>query len=169
MIIENSNLSDVSKIFELYSMATAYMKSKNQVHWPEFSKELINHEIEEKRQWKLVIDGHIACIWAIDFNDDLIWGDKNNDPSIYIHRITTNPSFRGQNLVKQLIDWANDFGKSKDLQYIRMDTVGMNHGLINHYARIGFQFLGTKKLENTDRLPAHYKDGEVCFFQKEIS
>ena len=131
MIIENSNLSDVSKIFELYSMATAYMKSKNQVHWPEFSKELINHEIEEKRQWKLVIDGHIACIWAIDFNDDLIWGDKNNDPSLYIHRITTNPSFRGQNLVKQLIDWANDFGKSKDLQYIRMDTVGMNHGLIN--------------------------------------
>ncbi len=56
MIIENSNLTDMPKIFDLYRIATTYMKSKNQVYWPEFSKELTLNEIEENRQWKLLID-----------------------------------------------------------------------------------------------------------------
>jgi ribosomal protein S18 acetylase RimI-like enzyme len=168
MKIENSELKDLSKIFDLYELATDYMKSKNQVHWPTFPRDLIINEIEENRQWKLIIEEQIACIWATTLNDELIWGDKNNEPSLYIHRIATNPDFRGQNLVKKLINWANEFGKSKNLNFIRMDTVGLNKGLIGHYEKFGFQFLGTKKLENTIELPEHYSNGEVCYFQKEI-
>lgn len=168
MTIKNSKLSDVSKIFDLYSVATNYMQSKNQVCWSEFPEELIVNEIEENRQWKLLIDGKIACIWATTLNDELIWGTDHKEPSVYIHRIAISPDFRGQKLVKKLIDWANDFGKKQNLQYIRMDTVGLNEGLISHYEKLGFQFLGTKELENTDGLPEHYKEGEVCYFQKEI-
>jgi len=126
MKIENSNLTDLIKIFDLYKIATDYMKSKNQVYWPVFSKELIINEIEENRQWKLLINGQIACIWSTALNDELIWGNKSKEPSLYIHRIVTNPEFRGQNLVKKLIDWANEFGKKKKIKYIRMDTVGLN-------------------------------------------
>jgi GNAT superfamily N-acetyltransferase len=168
MTIENSKRTDIPKIFELYRIATDYMKSKNQVYWPEFPKELIISEIEENRQWKLLINEQIACIWATALNDELIWGNENNEPSLYIHRIATNPKFRGQNLVKKLIDWANEYGKNKSLKHIRMDTVGLNKGLISHYEKLGFEFLGTKKIENTNGLPEHYKDGEVCYFQKEI-
>ena len=167
-IIKNSDLSDIPRIFEFYRIATGFMKSKNQVHWPEFSEELIINEIEESRQWKLLIDQQIACIWATTLNDELIWGEQNNEPSLYIHRIATNPDFRGQKLVKQLIDWANDFGKNNKLNYIRMDTVGLNKALIEYYEKLGFQFLGTKKLKNTNGLPDHYKSGEVCYFQKEV-
>lgn len=168
MTIENSGQVDVPEIFDLYTIASNYMKSKNQVHWPEFPKELIISEIEENRQWKLLIDEQIACIWATTLNDELIWGNKKNEPSLYIHRIAANPNFRGQNLVQKLINWANEFGKNKSLKYIRMDTVGLNNGLIGHYEKLGFQFLGSKELENTDGLSEHYKAGEVCYFQKEI-
>jgi GNAT superfamily N-acetyltransferase len=168
MEILNSNLADLPTIFDLYRVATEYMKSKNQVYWPEFPKELIVKEIEEKRQWKIIIDGQIACIWAITQNDELIWGNKNNEASVYIHRISTNPKFRGQNLVKQIVNWANDYCKRNSLKFIRMDTVGFNNGLINHYEKLGFDFLGTKELENTDGLPNHYNDGEVCLFQIEV-
>ena len=168
MTIENSEHTDIDKIFDLYRIATNYMKSKNQVHWPEFSKDLIVNEIEENKQWKLLIDGQIACIWATTLNDELIWGSKKNEPSLYIHRIATNPNFRGKNLVEKLISWANEFGKKRNLEYLRMDTVGLNNGLINHYEKLGFQFLGTKEIENTNGLPEHYKKGEVCYFQKTI-
>jgi predicted acetyltransferase len=117
MIIENSCQTDIPKIFDLYCMATDYMKSKNQVYWPEFSKELIINEIAENRQSKLLINDQIACIWATTLNDELIWGNEN-EPSLYIHRITTDPKFRGQNLVKKVMDWANEFGKNKSLKYI---------------------------------------------------
>ncbi len=168
MIIENSNLNDISKIFDLYRVATDYMKSKDQVYWPRFSEELIVNEIKEHRQWKLVINEKIACIWATTLNDELIWGNDNKDPSLYIHRIATVPEFRGQNLVQKLVDWANEFGKKKNLKYIRMDTVGLNKGLIRHYKKFGFEFLGTKKIVNTAGLPEHYKRDKVCYFQKEI-
>lgn len=168
MIIKNSQLTDIPKIFDLYEKATAYMKSKKQVYWPEFPKQLVIDEIEESRQWKLVIDGEIACIWATTFTDELIWGDKNIEPSLYIHRIATDSNFRGRNLVGKLIDWANAYGKENNLKYLRMDTVGHNKGLITHYEKLGFQFLGIKPLENTIGLPDHYKEGEVCFFQKEV-
>lgn len=167
MIIKNSKLIDITIILDLYKIATDYMKSKNQVYWPEFPKELITNEIEENRQWKLLIDGKIACIWATTMNDELIWGNKK-ELSLYIHRIATNTEFRGQNLVKKLINWADEFGKNKDLKYIRMDTVGLNKGLIGHYEKLGFEFLGTKRLEKTNGLPEHYKNGEVCYFQKDI-
>ena len=168
MIIKNSELADVPSIVDLYKIATAYMKSKNQVHWPEFPKKLITNEITENRQWKLLIDDQIACIWATTLNDELIWGEESNAPSVYLHRITTSPDYRGQNLVKHVLDWATIFGKNKNLKYIRLDTVGLNKGLINHYEKLGFQFLGTKKLKNTNGLPEHYTKGEVCYFQKEI-
>lgn len=169
MNIKNSLLEDLPEIFDLYKIGTEYMKSKNQVHWPEFPKDLIVNEIKENRQWKLIINDKIACVWATTLKDELIWGIKNNEPALYIHRIAANPSFRGQNLVKNIITWANQFGKENCLKYIRMDTVGFNSGLISHYEKLGFQFLGTTKLENTNGLPDHYNEGDVCLFQKEVS
>lgn len=168
MKIKNSDINDISKIFELYRTATDYMKSKKQVAWPEFPIDLITEEIKEFRQWKILIDDKIACIWATTLNDELIWGNKNADPSVYIHRIAAHPNFRGQNLVKHIINWADSYCLENNLQYVRMDTVGFNEGLIGHYGKLGFEFLGTKELEDTKRLPEHYKEGPVCLFQREI-
>jgi len=61
MEVLNSTLQDLSNIFDLYKTATEYIKSKNQAAWPTFSKNLIITEIEENRQWKLLIDGKIAA------------------------------------------------------------------------------------------------------------
>lgn len=166
MKIINSDLNDISKIFELYRIATDYMKLKKQVAWPDFERELIIKEIKDQRQWKILIDNEIACIWATTLNDELIWGKENNEPSVYIHRIATNPDFRGRNLVKHIVDWADNYCIDNNLKYVRMDTVGLNKGLINHYKKLGFNFLGTKELDNVKDLPEHYSEGPVCLFQR---
>jgi len=165
MEIFNSTIDDIPKIFELYRIATAYMKSKNQVSWPEFPIELVQREIEEKRQWKLMDDNEISCIWATTLDDALIWGKRNQDPAVYIHRIATNLDFRGQGFVQTIVSWAQAYCRTNDLRYIRLDTVGLNEGLIKHYGKHGFEFLGTAKLKDTHGLPDHYNDGDVCLFQ----
>ena len=166
MNIENSNLTDISEIFRLYKLATDFQKLKfpdNQ--WPVFDKELINKEIIENRQFKLIINNKIACVWAITFSDAQIWEEKENNSSIYIHRIATNPEFRGQNFVQKIVNWAKEYAIDKNKEYIRMDTCGKNDRLINHYKRCGFDFLGIKKLKNTSELPAHYHNADVCYFE----
>lgn len=165
MRITNSRIIDIPEIFRLYRLAIAFQKTRNSVLWPEFSKELVSKEIMENRQWKLIIDQQIACVWAITFSDPEIWGEKDADKAMYIHRIATNPEFRGHKFVEHIVRWSKTYAKEKGLDYIRLDTVGENKGLIAHYTNCGFQYLGLFKLENTSSLPAHYQNSSVSLFE----
>ncbi|WP_316837747.1 GNAT family N-acetyltransferase [Pedobacter nutrimenti] len=168
MEIQNSVNKDIQEIFRLYKIATDFQKSKFIVHWPEFELNLVQTEINENRQWKILIDGKIACVWATTFNDPQIWEERNDDPAVYIHRIAVNPEFRGQNLVQQIAEWAKLYALSNEKRFVRMDTVGENTGLINYYTKCGFDFLGLLKLQNTEGLPAHYNNAIVSLFQIEV-
>jgi len=165
MTIENSSLQDINEIFKLYQFAREFQKIKGAVLWQEFDKTLIETEIIENRQWKITIDSQTACVWATTFNDAQIWEERNNEPSVYIHRIATNPIFRGRNLVGEIVKWAKTYAEENNKKFIRMDTVGENRGLIDYYQKCGFEFLGLLTLKKTEELPAHYQNATVSLFQ----
>ncbi len=166
MEITNSTPEDIDAIFELYRLATVFQKDKFPDNlWPQFDERLITSEIAEKRQWKLIIEKQIACIWAVTFNDPQIWEEKDADPAIYLHRIATNPNFRGHQFVSKIVDWAKPYASTMNKMYIRMDTCGNNTRLIQHYKNSGFQFLGMSKIKTSEGLPSHYKNAQVCRFE----
>ena len=165
MYIDNSKIEDIDQIFDLYGMATDFQNKKSVVAWPEFDQELVKKEIKENRQWKIVIDSKIACVWATTESDPQIWEQKNCDPAIYIHRISTDSNFRGRNLVKEIVKWSKKYAKKRNKKFIRMDTVGENIGLISHYKKCGFEYLGLSRLNQTSGLPNHYQNATVCLFQ----
>lgn len=165
MQIVNSTLNDIDEIFRLYSLATEYQKKQGAVLWPQFDRELIETEINEKRQWKILADGHIACIFATTFSDPFIWEEKDKEPSVYIHRIATNPEYRGNNLVLEIVKWAKNFAIENNKKFVRIDTVGENKKLISYYQKCGFNFLGLFKLTDTDGLPQHYHNATVSLFE----
>jgi ribosomal protein S18 acetylase RimI-like enzyme len=165
-MITNSTTNDIPEIFRLYKLATDYQKIKFPANqWPIFELDYIAKEVAENRQFKLQIDNKIACIWAITFTDPQIWEEKNSDPSIYIHRIATNPDLRGNNFVQIITDWAKEYAKNHNKKFIRMDTCGQNDSLIAHYQNCGFEYLGIHKLKDTSDLPLHYQNVDVCFFE----
>ncbi|MGS2741837.1 GNAT family N-acetyltransferase [Sinomicrobium sp. M5D2P17] len=166
MTISNSTINDIDDIFRLYKIASDYQKAKKEVTvWPDFERGLIENEISENRQWKMTINGEIACIWAITFSDAQIWQKRNEDSAVYIHRIATNPDFRGNNFVTKIVDWAKEYTIAIGKQYVRMDTTGNNARLIEHYKNSGFDFLGMFELEDTKGLPEHYHKAPVCLFE----
>ena len=165
MEIKVSDHNDFDEIFRLYRLATAYQKTKFHAHWPEFESTLVKNEIDEERQWKLVDQEKIAFVWAITFDDPLIWEERNDDPAMYLHRIAVNPDYRGQKMVQTVIDWAIHYAKSNQKKFLRMDTVGDNEKLINYYKSCGFDFLGLSKLKTTTGLPEHYQNAVVSLFE----
>jgi ribosomal protein S18 acetylase RimI-like enzyme len=166
MKIENSTEDDINEIFRLYTAAAAHQaRVKATVVWPHFKRQLVASEITEKRQWKLLLDNQIACVWAITFEDEQIWEERNADSAIYIHRIATNPDFRGQNFVATIVDWAKSYAYSLGKAYVRLDTIGENTRLIRHYTNAGFDFLGMFDMKNTEGLPEHYQSGQVALFE----
>ncbi|QKG56969.1 GNAT family N-acetyltransferase [Hymenobacter sp. BRD128] len=165
-----STPADIDEIFRLYRLATAYQVAvKGTVVWPDFDREMVAQELAEGRQWKLLVGDAIACVWAITFDDPQIWGAKNADPAVYIHRIATNPDFRGQSLVAAIVAWARDYARQHHKKFVRLDTVGENHGLIAHYTACGFTYLGLATLTDTAGLPAHYHNATVSLFELPVS
>ncbi len=104
-------------------------------------------------------------MWAINFDDPQIWGARNADPAVYIHRIATNPDFRGRALVADIVQWATAYARQHQKRFVRLDTVGENHGLIAHYTACGFTYLGLTELTDTAGLPAHYHGATVSLFE----
>lgn len=168
MKLLNSDFEDFDEIFRLYELAIEFQKTKFDKSWLPFDREMIEREIEEKRHWKILIDEKIACIFSITFDDPLIWKEKSKEPSIYIHRIVTNPDFRGNKFVPKITEWARGFAKDTGKKFIRMDTWGDNQKLIDYYVDCGFDFLGVVVPTKTADLPKHYEGISLSLFEIRI-
>jgi ribosomal protein S18 acetylase RimI-like enzyme len=164
----NSTPEDLDEILRLYDAAIEFQKTKFDKTWLPFDRAMIDREIAEKRHWKIVIDDRIACIFSIAFEDPFIWKEKSGEPAIYIHRIVTNPDFRGQKFVPKITEWAHGYVREIGKQFIRMDTWGDNQKLIDYYVACGFDFLGVITPENSADLPKHYSGITLSLFEIEV-
>ena len=156
---------DIDEILRLYELATELMRQKRQVAWPVFDRELVREHIDDNRQFKFVLENNIACVWSIAYSDPQIWGARNADPSIYIHRIASNQEFSGRGFVSAIASWASQHARDRGLRYVRMDTAGENRRLISHYQRCGFRFLGLSPIADSSGLPKHYQNATVSLYQ----
>lgn len=155
-------------IFSLYDDAIAYQKSVGNNHWLGFEPQLIAQEITEDRHFSIWADDVLVATFCITLSDPAIWADSNTTPAVYIHRIATSQAFRGKQVLTHIINWAKQYAKRNNLTYIRMDTGGGNHRLINYYVAKGFTFLGNTTVEYKPGMPAHYKDGIFALFQMPV-
>ncbi|WP_306354163.1 GNAT family N-acetyltransferase [Flavobacterium sp. '19STA2R22 D10 B1'] len=165
MQIINSELSDIDMLFKIYDGATLYQQQVFHRSWKGFDRERVLQEIREGKQWKIVVDGQIACVFCIEYNDPFIWGEKDKDPAIYIHRIATNPEFRGRGMVKEIVQWSKGHAIEKEKRFIRMDTGSGNSRLNTYYIGCGFMYLGVTDIKNRELLPEHYKTGMFSLFE----
>jgi GNAT superfamily N-acetyltransferase len=169
MEIKSCLMTDANEILLLYEAARDLQTQRKMVIWPSFEKSFIENEIKEKRQWKIVSDKIIACNWAITFEDKEIWGERDKYDAIYIHRICTNPTLRGNRYIDKIVEWSKQYAKQTGKQFVRLDTLGNNTKLIEHYTSAGFYFLGMFKLTDTANLPLHYQnEPNCCLFEIDL-
>jgi ribosomal protein S18 acetylase RimI-like enzyme len=169
MEIKNCSMSDVNDILLLYEAARNLQIQKQMVVWPSFEKSFIEREVREERQWKLTSGHSMACNWTITFEDKEIWGERDKGDSIYIHRICTNPALRGNRYIDAIVEWTKQYTMKMGKRYVRLDTLGNNTRLIDHYTSAGFEFLGMFKLTDTASLPTHYqREPNCCLFEIDL-
>ncbi len=161
----NSEPADFDEIVRLYDAAIEFQKTKFDKAWLPFDRLLIEREIAEKRLWKILLEDKIACVFSIAFEDPFIWKEKSVDPAIYIHRIVTNPEFRGQKFVPKITVWAHKYARGIGKKFIRMDTWGDNQKLLDYYTECGFEFLGVITPTKSPDLPPHYDGITLSLFE----
>jgi len=168
-----STPEDLPVIAGLYREAIEYQRSKSATHyWHGMNLELITLEIRDRLHWKIVVDDRIACFFSIAFTDPLVWDERDAEPSLYLHRIVTNPLFRGNGYVKHIIAWAEEYGRMQHRYFIRLDTGSENQKLNSYYLECGFTYCGEKKFSRTDAspgIPEHYRGHTLTLFERKIT
>lgn len=167
MTIDTAKRNDIKQIYKLYEMATVYQKTVSDKQWEGFEQTLIEREIEECRLWKICDYSQMLCVFSINFSDEQFWGEKDKQPSIYIHRIALNTNFKGLSIMTKIIEWAKKYCQENGKQFIRMDTWGENDKLINYYKKCGFNHLNTIDLDYSKGLPSHYK-GKLALLEMSL-
>jgi ribosomal protein S18 acetylase RimI-like enzyme len=168
MSVQSCKVSDLDTLFWFYDQAIAYQKKVFNKHWLGFERDRVTREIAEGRQFKVMLDGEVAAVFVITHDDPLIWKELDKDKAVYLHRIVTHPDHRGKGIVPMIRDWALDFCKDKNLDFIRLDTWLDNTRLVAYYESCGFQFVRNAKLDDISDLPSHYQ-WELALLQIPVS
>lgn len=168
MKIIKSSKENIEAIFKIYEEATSYQKTVAKKTWRGFERTLIEKEIEENRHFVIKEEDEIASTFVITFNDEIIWKEASLQPSVYIHRIATNPNFRGKGYVKKIVEWTINYAKENDKLYVRLDTHSGNERINEYYVSCGFTYKGISEIEWTSDLPEHYKEGSFSLFEIKI-
>lgn len=163
--IQPSERSDLGFIFSLFESAVQYQKQNGFNLWPQFSRELIETEIREGRNWKIVSENEIACVFSVLYNDPVIWKERNAEPAVYLHRIAINPEFKGRKMMHVVKDWAIAHARENGKKFVRMDTWGDNEKLRRYYIACGFEYLGQQHLDKPEE---HYGGSVLSLFQIEV-
>lgn len=151
-------LSDLEQIFELFEHSINYQEKKGYPVWRNYDKNAIIKDIEDKNQYKVIVNDTTAIVFSVRYTDKIIWRDLDQGNSIYLHRIVVNPELKGQKLFEEILKWAIEHSKQKGLTSIRMDTWAVNPTIINYYKSFGFVFIENYTTPDTEELPIHNRN-----------
>ena len=163
--IVNTTLHDIDLIFSFFDAAITYQKRKGYNLWPQFERSLIETEIEEKRHYKIIENENVLGIFSVMYSDPVIWGERDKNDAVYLHRITVNPQFEGRKIMLPIRAWAIDHARQLEKKFVRMDTWGTNEQLRKYYIDCGFTYIGQQHLKEAPGLPAHYGGAELSLFE----
>ena len=163
-------MDDVPAIRELFGAAIDYQKQKFGKHWHGINEAELVKEIAGQLHWKIMEEDRIAAFFSIAFTDALIWEERDADPAIYLHRIVTNPAFRGRRYVNAITGWAEAYGREAGKAFIRLDTDRDNTRLNAYYQECGYQFCGIKIFHDHDNpaIPKHYFGSGLSLYERRI-
>lgn len=169
MRITNSSKADIGSLFEIYDLASAYKLEVGNKGWKGFEVAQVEKEIQEGRHYTIWEGMDIACTFVVTYEDEAIWHERGKDSAIYLHRIATNPRYRGGAYVKKIVAWVRDLATSQKLHFVRLDTHSGNDKLNRYYEECGFEFRGISHIVWKEGMPEHYKEGRFSLFEVVIT
>jgi len=156
--VVNTEMSDLEQIFELFDQSIIYQEMNGFPVWRNYDKNAIIRYIENKNQYKIIVDSQIGIVFSVSYADKIIWRELDKGNSIYLHRIVVNPEFKGRKLFGVILDWAIKHSKQNDLNNIRMDTWAADPTIINYYKNFGFTFIEDFTTPDGEELPVHNRN-----------
>ncbi len=165
MNVEPASIDDLPQIQEAYAEGRRKQQKQGTLVWPEFSDESLLAEVRERKLFRVMDDGAMVGTFAIAYQDPAVWGDRERDAHVYLHRIARCPTELRHGLLQVVVDWACAHCRELRREGIRMDTAAASSQLVAYYERAGFVVVGRRVIGDDPTLPAHYYGTEIALFE----
>jgi ribosomal protein S18 acetylase RimI-like enzyme len=166
--VQNTQVGDLEKVFELFEYSIQYQEQKGYPVWRNYDKNALAKDLSDKNQYKIIIDGQVAIVFSVCYTDKIIWREKETGDAMYLHRIVVNPEFKGQKLFGKILEWCIAHAKQKRLRTVRMDTWAANPTIINYYTGFGFSLIENYTTPDTSELPVHNRNLALTLLEYKI-
>ena len=166
--IENTTSADLQVVYDLFELSIIYQEKKGYPVWKNYDKSALVNDVNNKNQYKIVIDEQISMVYSVCYSDKILWRQMENGDAIYLHRIVVNPQFKGKRMFGIILEWAIQHAKSKGFKFIRMDTWADDPNIINYYKGFGFYFIEDFNTPDIPELPVHNRNIPLALLEYRV-
>lgn len=134
--------SDVEDVLSLLLEAAQWIESKGIDQWRvrDFTEEMVQEYFNGREIYLALFNGKPIGTFALQWSDESIWKELDNQESGYLHRLAVSRIYSGKGIGNALLNWAEQYIASKGKRYFRLDCMADNVGLNQFYQSAGFMF-----------------------------
>jgi ribosomal protein S18 acetylase RimI-like enzyme len=153
-MVSTGKPEEVQEILELTKACGAHMRDNGIDQWDENYPDIdsLKHDLETQTLFTYRDESLIKGIVVLNESQDeeyaqINWSTSDTDKNLVVHRLAVHPDFQGQGIARKLMDFAEQFAKSKQYDAIRLDTFSQNPRNQKFYKNRGYTELGSVYLK----------------------
>ena len=156
---------DIDRIMDIMHQAQEYLKSRGVDQWQDGypQPEIILNDIENEESYVAEMDGRVAGTLVISFRgeetyDEIYEGEwLSNDDYCVVHRVAMDINYRGKGLASDMLKYAEQLCKEKNIKSIKIDTHLDNKVMRGLISKNGYKYCGIIYLNNGDKRVGYEK------------
>lgn len=148
LVYRLANISEIEKIYSLYSNSISNMISQGIFQWDEIypDKEVLIGDIEKKHMYIFLNEEEIVSVVVLNNEQDkeydsADWNYPNENVAV-IHRLCVHVNFQGKGVGTKTMLLAESILKNNGYKSIRLDTFFQNSYALRLYDKLNYFRVG---------------------------
>src|SRR5690606_9635744 len=104
--VRNTEMEDLPFIYDLFEQSIIYQEKKGYPVWRNYDRDALVKDIENKNQYKIIVDTAIALVISVAYSDRIRWRAMAMRDSVHMQSIVMTRHCKGQKRFRHVIAWA---------------------------------------------------------------
>ncbi|GAB3764083.1 GNAT family N-acetyltransferase [Microlunatus parietis] len=134
-MFERAQVVGLPEVVAILDEAARWLRGRGIRQWPErFAPDLVRPAVEAGETWLVRVGDRSAATVTVDAADP-IWQDRPS-AARYVHRMAVRRGYGG--LGTRILSWVDELARAAGCEFVRLDCVADNPGLVKYYLERGF-------------------------------
>jgi GNAT superfamily N-acetyltransferase len=143
--IRRATADDLETVLELWLEAADWIFRQKGIHQWKPNSFTLTSVIDHFNKTELFVaeaGETILGAYSVQWSDETIWGERDDEASGYVHRLVVGRAHAGQGLGALLLNKACEYIYGQGKQRVRVDCMADNVRLNEYYVQQGFAYQG---------------------------